>query len=84
MQEAAAIHLKKPVKKTMQEQYILALDQGTTSSRAMVFDPQGNVVSVHRRNFARSIRSRAGSSTTRRKSGQPRPTSPPKPSPAQV
>ncbi len=36
----------------MQEQYILALDQGTTSSRAMVFDRQGNVVSVAQKEFA--------------------------------
>jgi glycerol kinase len=36
----------------MQEQYILALDQGTTSSRAMVFDRQGNVVSMAQKEFA--------------------------------
>src|SRR5258708_35991147 len=36
----------------MQDQYILALDQGTTSSRAMVFDRQGNVVSVAQKEFA--------------------------------
>jgi glycerol kinase len=30
----------------MQDQYILALDQGTTSSRAMLFDRLGNVVST--------------------------------------
>ena len=36
----------------MQEQYILALDQGTTSSRAMVFDRQGSVVSVAQKEFA--------------------------------
>src|SRR5476651_1944198 len=35
----------------MQEQYILALDQGTTSSRAMVFDRQGNIVSVAQKEF---------------------------------
>jgi glycerol kinase len=35
----------------MQDQYILALDQGTTSSRAMVFDRQGNVVSVAQKEF---------------------------------
>ena len=35
----------------MQEQFILALDQGTTSSRAMVFDRQGNVVSVAQKEF---------------------------------
>jgi glycerol kinase len=35
----------------MQDQYILALDQGTTSSRAMVFDRNGNVVSVAQKEF---------------------------------
>src|SRR5476649_2842808 len=35
----------------MQEQFILALDQGTTSSRAMVFNRQGNVVSVEQKEF---------------------------------
>jgi glycerol kinase len=43
--------IQKPVEKTMQDQYILALDQGTTSSRAMVFDRQGNVVSVAQKEF---------------------------------
>lgn len=33
------------------KQYILALDQGTTSSRAMLFDHQGNVVSVAQKEF---------------------------------
>jgi glycerol kinase len=46
-----AIHSKKTVEKTMQEQFILALDQGTTSSRAMVFNRQGNVVSVAQKEF---------------------------------
>ncbi|BEV71538.1 MULTISPECIES: glycerol kinase GlpK [unclassified Paludibacterium] len=35
----------------MQKQYILALDQGTTSSRAIVFDRQGNIVSVAQKEF---------------------------------
>ena len=35
----------------MQDQYILALDQGTTSSRAMVFDHDGNVVSMAQKEF---------------------------------
>jgi glycerol kinase len=35
----------------MQDQYILALDQGTTSSRAMLFDRQGNIVSVAQKEF---------------------------------
>ncbi|WP_133647459.1 glycerol kinase GlpK [Paraburkholderia flava] len=35
----------------MQDQYVLALDQGTTSSRAMLFDRQGNIVSVAQKEF---------------------------------
>ena len=31
--------------------YILSLDQGTTSSRAIVFDRQGNVIGVAQREF---------------------------------
>lgn len=34
------------------KQYILALDQGTTSSRAIVFDKQGQVVADAQRDFA--------------------------------
>jgi glycerol kinase len=35
----------------MKDQYILALDQGTTSSRAMLFDRKGNIVSVAQKEF---------------------------------
>ncbi|NPT33460.1 glycerol kinase GlpK [Paraburkholderia xenovorans] len=35
----------------MQDQYILALDQGTTSSRAMLFDRLGNIVSTAQKEF---------------------------------
>ncbi|MFI5187645.1 MAG: glycerol kinase GlpK [Chitinophagales bacterium] len=35
----------------MSSHYILALDQGTTSSRSMVFDKQGNVISVAQKEF---------------------------------
>ena len=35
----------------MAEKFILALDQGTTSSRAVIFDPQGKVVSLAAREF---------------------------------
>ncbi|HIQ63987.1 MAG TPA: glycerol kinase, partial [Candidatus Avichristensenella intestinipullorum] len=31
----------------MQQKYLVALDQGTTSSRAIVFDVAGRVLSVH-------------------------------------
>ncbi|MCM4150743.1 glycerol kinase [Arenibacter sp. N53] len=33
------------------EKYILALDQGTTSSRSVVFDKKGNIVSVSQKEF---------------------------------
>ena len=35
----------------MQDQYILALDQGTTSSRAILFDREGKIVSVAQKEF---------------------------------
>ena len=35
----------------MPEQYILALDQGTTSSRAIVFDQQGDIRAVGQKEF---------------------------------
>ena len=35
----------------MPSQYILALDQGTTSSRSMMFDKQGNIISVAQKEF---------------------------------
>ncbi len=35
----------------MPTNYILALDQGTTSSRSMVFDKQGNVISAAQKEF---------------------------------
>ncbi|MCK0146256.1 glycerol kinase GlpK [Arenibacter sp. F26102] len=33
------------------EKYILALDQGTTSSRSVIFDKKGNIVSVSQKEF---------------------------------
>lgn len=35
----------------MGEKYVLALDEGTTSSRAILFDERGNVRSVGQRGF---------------------------------
>ena len=35
----------------MSSHYIMALDQGTTSSRSMVFDKQGNIISVAQKEF---------------------------------
>ena len=45
---------------------LLAIDQGTTSTRAILFDTTGAVRRIAAANCARSIRNRAGSNTTRR------------------
>ncbi len=37
---------------TTNKKYIVALDQGTTSSRAVVLDHDANIVSVSQRKFA--------------------------------
>ena len=42
------------------KEYMMALDQGTTSSRCILFDKMGISVQKHRRNLHRSIRRRAG------------------------
>ena len=48
--------------------YVVALDQGTTSSRAVVFDERAQIVAVHGIEFPRTIPIPAGWSTTRRTS----------------
>ena len=53
--------------------YAAAIDQGTTSTRCMIFDHGGKVVAWPRRSTSRSIPSRAGSSMTRTRSGRARP-----------
>ena len=35
----------------MSSRYILALDQGTTSSRSILFDKQGNIISLAQKEF---------------------------------
>ena len=35
----------------MEKKYILSIDQGTTSSRAMVFDKKGNIIAVAQKEF---------------------------------
>lgn len=52
----------------MEKQYVLAIDQGTTSSRAMLFDRNGKVAGVAQREFGQIFRSRAGWNTTRARS----------------
>jgi len=43
----------------MKKKYIMALDQGTTSSRAVIFDQQGKIVSMAAKEF-RQIYPRPG------------------------
>ena len=38
-------------KRLQMTQYILSLDQGTTSSRAIIFDKLGNIVSIAQKEF---------------------------------
>ena len=35
----------------MKSKYILAIDQGTTGSRALIFDPHGKIISSHYQEF---------------------------------
>jgi glycerol kinase len=51
--------------------YLLALDQGTSSSRSILFDPTGISSPWRSGNSARFSRNRAGSNTIRWKSGPP-------------
>ena len=46
---------------TAAEPSILALDQGTTSSRAILFAPSGRVLAVEQREFPQIVRSETGS-----------------------
>jgi len=50
--------------------YLIAIDQGTTSSRAIIFDKQGGVIQMAQKEFTQIFRSPAGWNTTRWKSGQ--------------
>ena len=48
-------------------QYVLSLDQGTTSSRAMLFDHEGKIAAWLSMSSPRTIQIQAGSSMTRSK-----------------
>ena len=50
--------------------FVLAIDQGTTSSRAIIFDGAMKVVASSQKEFRSTIRHPAGSSMTRTKSGK--------------
>ena len=49
--------------------YIISLDQGTTSSRAIVFDHEGSVINVAQKDFPQYFPNQAGWNTTRTKFG---------------
>ena len=49
--------------------YVGAIDQGTTSTRFLIFDRKGASSAQRKRSTSRFTRSRAGLSTTRRRSG---------------
>ncbi len=61
--------------------YVLALGQGTTSSRAIVFGEGGRPVGVAQKGFAKSFRRPGGWNTTPGRSGVPRSPSLGRPSP---
>lgn len=48
---ATLVNTPKATTSAAMTQYILALDQGTTSSRAIVFDRQGNILSLAQKEF---------------------------------
>ena len=51
--------------------YALAIDQGTTSSRTIVFRADMTIVAIAQEELPQHYRHQAGSSTTRRTSGAP-------------
>ena len=55
-----------------QTKYILSLDQGTTSSRAILFDNEQNILCVQQREFEQITPIRAGWSITPWRSGPAR------------
>ena len=48
---------------------VAAIDQGTTSTRFILFDRDGAIAAVDQREHEQITRARAGSSTTRARSG---------------
>ena len=59
-------------RRTEMADYIGAIDQGTTSTRFIVFDRDGQIVTSTSASTSRSPRRPAGSSTTPRRSGRAR------------
>ena len=52
--------------------YIMALDQGTTSSRCILFDKKGNMCSVAQKEYKQYYPKPGWVNMIRRKSGPPR------------
>ena len=50
--------------------YVMSVDQGTTSTRCIIFDAKGCIVSVSQLSTSRFFRSPAGWSMTRMRSGR--------------
>lgn len=55
-----------------EKKYIVALDQGTTSSRAVVMDHDANIISVSQREFEQIYPKPGWVNTTQWKSGPPK------------
>ena len=53
----------------MSEKYIMSLDQGTTSSRAILFDHSGNIISIAQKEFKQHFRMQDGLNTILKRSG---------------
>lgn len=49
--------------------YVLAIDQGTTSSRAILFSHQGNIITLAQKTFQQYFLSLAGWNMTRTRFG---------------
>ena len=64
--------------------YILALDQGTTSSRAILFDNDGAIKAVAQKEFNQIFPQAGWSSTILRKSGLRKSALPSKRSPTRI
>ena len=56
----------------MADALVLSIDQGTTSSRALAFDREGEIAVWHRRNSDKYFPPMAGSSMMRMRYGRPR------------
>jgi len=66
------INLFLVIKEIQMKKYIAAIDQGTTSTRFIIFNHAGEVVAVDQKNIAKFIPNPAGWSTIRSKFGSRR------------